>query len=40
MGCTKSPVPSFASYFILYQVHDDHILVLSDFHASREPKDY
>lgn len=36
----RSPVPGWNSYSILYEVHDDHIHVLSVFHASREPKDW
>lgn len=36
----RSPLLGFGSYYIVYEVHDDHILVLSVFHASREPKDY
>jgi toxin ParE1/3/4 len=36
----ESPIPSFASYTIIYEIHDDHIYVLSVFHTSRERQDW
>jgi len=35
-GVRESPIPGFGSYTIIYEIHDDHIYVLSVFHTSRE----